>query len=364
MLVAVRHNLPVKKPGWPLLAPAAALAILGAALAMPDAAWLVAVAAVALVAAAVHHAEVVAHRVGEPFGTLVLALAVTSIEVSLIVSLMLAGGANQATLARDTVYATVMLICGGVLGLCVFVGALRHREQSFRVEGAVPALAALTALSVLVLVLPDFTVSSPVATYAPSQLVFFGVFSLALWFVFVFFQTVRHRDFFLPVDARDDEAAHAAPPTTVETWTSFALLLVSLVGVVGLAKALSPSIEAAVHAMGAPVAVVGIAIATLVLLPETIAAVRAALANRLQTSLNLAIGSGLATIGLTVPAVVAVCIAFDLPLVLGLHPRDIVLLLLTLVLAMFSVTSGRTNLMQGAVQLVLFAAFLFLSFVP
>lgn len=353
--------------GWPLLAPVAAIAILAATLVIPDAAWLVAIAAVALiaaVAAAVHHAEVIAHRVGEPFGTLVLALAVTSIELSLIVSLMLAGGQNEATLARDTVYATVMLICGGVLGLCVFVGALRHREQSFRFEGAVPAMSALTAMSVLVLVLPDFTVSSPVATYAPSQLIFVGVFSLALWCVFVFFQTVRHRDFFLPVDARDDEAAHAVPPTTLEAWTSFAMLLVSLVGVVGLAKALSPSIEAAVRAMGAPVAVVGIAIATLVLLPETIAAVRAALANRLQTSLNLAIGSGLATIGLTVPAVVAVCIAFDLPLVLGLHPRDIVLLLLTLVLALFSVISGRTNLMQGAVQLLLFAAFLFLSFVP
>ena len=353
--------------GWPVFVPLLALATFAATLAMPGGAMLTAGAAPALIAAviaAVHHAEVVAHRVGEPFGTLVLALAVTAIEVSLIVSVMVAGGGEKATLARDTVYATVMIIASGVIGLCVLVGALRHREQSFRIEGAGPALAALTTLSVLVLVMPVFTVSSAGATYTTSQLVFVAVSSLLLWCVFVFFQTVRHRDYFLPALAPGDESVHAAPPTAAQAWGSFALLLVSLIGVVGLAKVLSPTIEAAVREAGAPTAVIGIAIALLVLMPETVAAVRAALANRLQTSLNLALGSALATIGLTIPVVVAVCIAFDIPIVLGLDAKDIVLLALAIVVALTGIGTGRTNLMQGAVQLVIFAAFLFLSFVP
>jgi Ca2+:H+ antiporter len=246
----------------------------------------------------------------------------------------------------------------------VLVGALRHREQSFRIEGVGPGLAALTTLAVLVLVMPVFTVSSSGGTYTAAQLAFVGACSLALWCVFVFFQTVRHRDYFLPASKVEDESVHASPPTVAETWASFGLLLVSLVGVVGLAKVLSPTIEAAVREAGFPVAVIGIAIALLVLMPETVAAVRAALADRLQTSLNLALGSALATIGLTVPVVVAVCLAFEIPLVLGLDPRDIVLLTLSILVAMMGVGAGRTNLMQGATQLVIFAAFLFLSFVP
>ncbi len=325
---------------------------------------LVAAALIVAVLAAVHHAEVVAHRVGEPFGTLVLAIAVTVIEVSLILSMMLSGGAEAATLPRDTIYAAVMIICNGVVGLCLLVGALRHREQSFRIEGTGPGMAALVALATLSLVLPTFTTSSPEGTYTLSQLVFAGATSLVLWAVFVFVQTVRHRDYFLPPDAAHDEAAHAAPPSQARSWPSFGLLLVALVAVVGLAKQLSPSIEAAVAAIGAPKAVVGIAIALLVLLPETWAAVRAARANRLQTSLNLAIGSALASIGLTVPAVVAASVWLDLPLVLGLEAKDMALLALTFVVGAITLASGRTNLMQGAVHLVIFAAFLFLALVP
>lgn len=354
------------KSFW-IAVPFAAIAVLAASLSGGASGWVIAPVAGALIAAvvsAVHHAEVVAHRVGEPFGTLVLALAVTAIEVSLVVSVMIAGGPDKATLVRDTVYATVMIIATGVIGLCVLVGALHHREQSFRIEGAGPALAALATLSVLVLVMPAFTVSSESGTYTTSQLVFVGAASLALWCAFVFFQTVRHRDYFLPQGREHDETVHAAPPSAAQAWTSFTLLLISLVGVVGLAKVLSPAIESAVREAGAPVAVIGIAIALLVLMPETVAAVRAAIADRLQTSLNLALGSALATIGLTVPVVVVVCIAFDIPLRLGLAPRDIVLLALTLIVATIAVGAGRTNIMQGAVQLVLFAAFLFLSFVP
>lgn len=352
---------------WPLAAPLAAIAILAAAYAAPPGGAVVAVVALALVAAtvaSVHHAELIALRLGEPFGTLVLALAVTAIEVSLIVSMMLAGGADASKLARDTIYATVMIVSSGVVGLCILLGALRHREQSFRIEGAGPAMAALATLAVLTLILPNYTTSAPGPRYSDPQLVFVAVASLALWCAFVFFQTVRHRDYFLPVGPAADEDRHAARPSAGRAWASFALLLVSLVAVVGLAKVLSPSLEALVHAAGAPLSVIGIAIALLVLMPETVAAVRAALANRLQTSINLAVGSGLATIGLTVPAVVAVCIVLDLDLVLGLPPKETVLLALAIAINAYSIGSSRTNMMQGAVQLVVLAAFLFLSFVP
>ena len=321
-----------------------------------------ALAVLGVVISAVHHAEVIAARVGEPFGTLVLAIAVTGIEAGLLVSLIFAGGAGRELLARDTLYATVMIIGSGVLGLCVLLGAARHSEQSFRIEGAGPAFSALTALAVLVLIMPSFTVSAPGASYTTSQLVFVGLCSLSLWCVFVFFQTVRHRDYFLPPVG--DGPEHAPPPTLRAAAWSFGFLLASLVAVIGLAKAISPTIEAAVEAFDAPRAAIGIAVALIVLLPESTAAIRAALANRLQTSMNLALGSALATIGLTVPIVVGVCIAFDIPLVLGVEGKDIVLLALTLIVGTIGIVAGRTNVMYGAVQIVIFAAFLFLALVP
>jgi Ca2+:H+ antiporter len=352
-------------PLWASLVPVAAAALLGVAAILPLGVALAGACALALIGAViagVHHAEVVAHRVGEPFGTLVLAVAVTVIEVALIVSMMLAGSGAKAALPRDTVFSALMIICNGVVGLCLLVGGLRHREQTFRIEGANSALAALVALSTLTLVLPVFTTSSPGPTYTVPQLAFAGIASLVVWSVFVFVQTVRHRDYFLPADGGAD--AHAAPPTAGAAWASFGLLLVSLVAVVGLAKRLSPGIEEALAAVGAPPATIGIAIALLVLLPETSAAIRAALANRLQTSMNLALGSALASIGLTIPAVVTVSIWLNLPLFLGLEAKDIVLLALTFVVGSITLASGRTNMMQGAVHLVIFAAFLFLALVP
>jgi Ca2+:H+ antiporter len=352
---------------WTVAVPAASALLLGAALYLPPNPVLTVTciaALMAVVVAAVHHAEVVAHRVGEPFGSLVLALAITVIEVALVVSMMLAGGPEKAALARDSVYAAVMIICSGVIGACVLAGALRHREQSFRIEGAGPALAALVTLATLVLILPVFTTSAPGPHYSKAQLAFTALASLSLWAVFVFVQTVRHRDYFLPPEAAQDESAHAAPPTLHQAWMSFALLFVSLVAVVGLAKVLSPAIEAAVEAVGAPPAVIGVAIAALVLLPEAFAAVRAALANRLQTSMNLALGSALACIGLTIPAVALASVLLDLPLVLGLEPKDLVLLMLAFVVSTITLGTGRTHLMQGAVHLVIFAAFLFLTLVP
>jgi Ca2+:H+ antiporter len=317
----------------------------------------------AAVAAAIHHAEVVAHRVGEPFGTLVLAVAVTIIEVALIVALMLAGGESANTLARDTVFSAVMIVCNGILGLCLVVGGLRHGVLAFRVEGTNPALASLAALSGLALVLPSFTTTTAGPTYSDSQLAFAGISSLALYGVFVFVQTVRHRDYFLPVGI-DNEEIHAAPPPNWAAWTSLGLLLMSLVGVVGLAKALAPALDAGVAAAGLPHAVAGVVIAMIVLLPETGAALRAAHGNRMQSSINLALGSGLASIGLTIPVVASLSPMFGFPLALGLPPMQIVLLTLTLLVATITLGSGRATVMQGAVHLVLFASFLFLTVVP
>lgn len=318
---------------------------------------------IATVLVAVFHAEVIAHRVGEPLGTLVLALAVTVIEVSLIVSMMLSGGADVAALARDTVFATVMIICNGVIGLCLLAGAIRHRFVSFRVEGTSSALSVLAALTTLTLILPEFTTTTPGPTYAPSQLAFAGLMSLLLYGVFVFVQTVRHRDFFRQPEGVAEEEDHAAPGNP-SALLNLGLLLASLVAVVGLAKMLAPAIQHGVEAASAPPAVVGIAIAMLVLLPETWAALRAALRNRMQTSLNLALGSALATIGLTIPAVGLLSIMLEVPLVLGLPAKEIVLLFLTLLVSTITLASGRATVLQGAVHLVLFAAFLFLAIIP
>ncbi len=335
----------------------------------------------AAVIAAVHHAEVVAHRVGEPFGTLILALAVTVIEVALIVTLMASGGDKAASLARDTVFAAVMITCNGILGLALVVGSLRHKTQEFRVHASGSALAVMTALVTLSLVLPTFTTSTPGATFSGPQLAFAGVASLVMYGVFVFVQTIRHRDYFLPVVESDGvEAAsssrgveeqdedqgelHAAAPSSKVALVSLGLLFGCLVAVVGLAKTVSPKLESAVESAGAPLAVVGVMIALLVLLPETVAAVRAALRNRLQTSLNLALGSALASIGLTIPAIAIASIWLDGPLVLGLGSKELVLFVLTVVVSMLTLATGRATLLQGAVHLMIFSSFLFLAVSP
>lgn len=318
---------------------------------------------------AVHHADVIAHRVGEPFGALILALAVTVIEVALIVTMMLQGsegGSEHAALTRDAIFATVMIVTNGVIGLSLLLGGLRHHTQSFRVEGAAPALAVLIALSVLTLVLPRFTTSTPDATYTVAQLAFDALVSLTLWSVFIFSQTVRHRGDFLPVQTLSsalDESSHDKP-STAQALRSFVLLMLALVAVVGLAESLAPSVEALVDAFHLPQAVIGIVIALLVLLPETLTAIRAALNNRLQISINLALGSGLASIGLTIPAVSLTAAALNLPLELGLESKNIVLLALSFMVATLTLLTGRSTIMQGAVHLVIFTAFLFLSIVP
>jgi Ca2+:H+ antiporter len=354
-----------RTPWWAWAWPLAAWLVLLLSAIVGKAALLAVVAGVVLIAtvfAAVYHAEVVAHRTGEPFGTLVLALAVTVIETALIVSAMLAAPADNAALARDTIFAAVMIVCNGIVGACLLWGGARHHEQAFQLEGASAALAVLAALTVLTLILPNFATSVPGPQFSTAQLVFDGVVSLALYAAFVFVQTVRHRDYFLPVAG--DEEAHAPPPSNRVALASAGLLLVALVAIVGLAKALTPTVEQGVSGLGLPRAVVGIVIAALVLLPEGLAALRAARADRLQTSLNLALGSALATIGLTIPAVAAVSIVLAQPLELGLPAKEEVLLALTLLVSVITLGTGRTNVLQGIVHLLIFAVFLFFAMLP
>jgi Ca2+:H+ antiporter len=359
-----------KMPWWAWAFPAFAIALLAATfLGTADAkATPVLLLAVVLLAgtvfAAVHHAEVVAARVGEPFGSLVLAVAVTVIEVALIISLILSGGSDKAALARDTVFAAVMIVCNGIVGLCLLAGGAQHGEQGFQVRGAAAALAVLATLATLTLVLPNYTLGAPGPVFTRAQLVFVGVVSLVLYGVFVFVQTVRHRDYFLSAVRDDEDAEPTQRPSPGMTVASLALLLVALAAVVLLAKTLSPALQAGVSAAGLPAAVVGVAIAALVLMPEGLAAVRAARADRLQTSLNLALGSALATIGLTIPSVAAASLLLGLDLVLGLGPKDMVLLVLTLFAAVLTLGTGRTTVLQGAVHLVIFAVFLFLAAAP
>ncbi len=373
---------------------------------------LLALLLVGAVIAAVHHAEVVAHRVGEPYGSLVLAVAVTIIEVALIVTLMVTTDKDTSGLARDTVFAAVMITVNGIVGISLLVGALKHHLAVFNPEGTGAALATVIALAVLCLVVPSVTTSEPGPEFTGAQLAFAAIASLVLYGMFVFTQTIRHRDFFLPVTAGQyvpmvstkaeaaaaasdraaeraadlvteevteevadadgfehqpvdlDDDGHADPPTDRATWNSLGLLVVSLVAVVGLAKIESPAIESGVAALGFPQAVVGVVIALLVLAPESIAAVRAAARERVQVSLNLALGSAMASIGLTIPAIAVASLWLDGPLELGLNQVQTVLLLLTAAVSILTVVPGRAKPLQGGVHLVLLASFLFLTIAP
>jgi Ca2+:H+ antiporter len=314
------------------------------------------------VLAAVHHAEVIAIRVGEPFGTLILALAVTVIEAGLIISIMLSGKPNPV-LARDSIHAVVMLVLHGLAGLCIVVGAFRQRETEFRVEGANAFLAVLLPMAVLVLVLPNYLVSVPGPYYSPRQLYFVSAACLGLYIAFLFIQTNWHRAFFLPIGEGNGEAEHARPSGRM-VLASVALLPVALLSVVLLAKSLAPALEAAVTNTGAPLEIVGVIIAVIVLLPESAAAVRAAARNRLQASINLALGSGVASIGLTVPTVAVVSSWIDQPLELGISAGSTVLMALGFVVAMITYGTGRTNLLSGVVHLVLLATYVFTVLAP
>ena len=352
-------------PRWTLYSPIAATALLAATWSSKPGTIVLVIAGVFLITAvlaAVHHAEVIAHRVGEPFGSLVLAVAVTVIEVGLIVTLMVSGGDDTSTLARDTVFAAVMITTNGIVGISLMVGALREGTAEFNAEGTATAFATVLTLAVLSLVLPSFTTTAPALQFSGSQLAFAAVASLALYGLFVFIQTFRHRDYFLPQEGDPDE--HADPPSDREALQSLLLLVLGLVAVVGLAKVESPAIEDAVSSIGAPHSAVGVVIALLVLAPETLAAVRNARRKRVQTSFNLAMGSAMASIGLTIPVIAIASIWLDGPLELGLEPIQLVLLAITAVVGALTVLPGRATVQEGGVHLVLFAAFVYFALVP
>jgi Ca2+:H+ antiporter len=320
---------------------------------------------IAVVLSAVHHAEVVAHKVGEPYGTLILALAITIIEVSLIVTIMLSEGIQGSTLARDTVFAAIMLILTGIIGLCLLLGGYRFGEQLFVKQGVSAALVALSAITILTLVLPNYTISAAGPVYSNSQLIFVAIVSLVLYLSFVMVQAVRHRDYFLPKgEIAEKEDVHADPPSNLTTISSLVFLLLALTVVVILSKKLSPVIESIVLNLGAPKSLVGIIIASVILLPEGLAAIRAARKNRLQTSLNLALGSALASIGLTIPAVAIVGYFTGFTITLGIDTKSTLLLILSLFTISISFGAGRTNILQGIVLLVILATWLFTTIVP
>jgi Ca2+:H+ antiporter len=360
---------PMPRSAW--IFPALAVLLFAAATGLgisftPSAAGLVFAAVLLIILfgtvfAAVHHAEVIAERIGEPYGTLLLTLAVTIIEVALIATIML-GEKPVPTLARDTVFAVVMIVCNALVGICILAGGLRYREQDVQVTGSNLYLSVLIVLATITLIMPNYTLTTPGPVYSAAQLGFVSVVTLILYGVFLYTQTIRHRDYFISETAGTaDDGTHGSNRTFL---LSILLLLVSLLAVVLLAKKFSLVVDAGAALIGAPPAFAGILVAFLILLPESVAAISAARKNDLQKSINLALGSSLATIGLTVPAVAVAAYALDKQLVLGLKIQDMVLLVMTFLLSMLTFGTGRTNILFGLVHLVVFAVFIFLVFVP
>ncbi|MGC4129882.1 MAG: ionic transporter y4hA [Bergeyella sp.] len=318
---------------------------------------------ISCVLSAVHHAEVVAHRVGEPFGTIILAICITILEASLIISLMVAGGEHTTTYARDTVFAAIMLILNGLLGICIWAGGVKYHEQFFARSSATTSLVSLVAILVMTLILPNYTTSAKGPYYTESQLIFVALASLVIYSTFLMVQTVRHRNYFIS-DEQHGENEEIIKPDLNTTFISLFFLIICLAVVVFMAKSLSPPIENLVKNIGAPQSLVGVIIAAVVLLPEGIAAIRAAKKDRIQSSLNLALGSALASIGLTIPCVAVVCIMYDIPLVLGLDKKSIILLALSIFTVMLSLSRGKTNILYGVVLLVNLIAYIFYVIVP
>lgn len=370
--MAENHHASI--PTWTWVAPALGgvlLAVKYLHFVAEDAVLVLVSAAVLLLAAvfaAVHHAEVLALKLGEPFGSILLAVAVTVIEVALIVSIMVSGAEGSDIVARDTVFAAAMLVLNGVIGLCLVMGGRRHFEQRFQLQGATSALAVLGTLATLTLILPNFTLTAAGPSYSHVQVIVVGAASLALWCGFVFVQTVRHRDYFLDLPPEADVSTpaevHIDKPPNGVALISLGLLLLSLVVVVLLAKTLSYPLDRGIAAAGLPKAFVGVVIAAIVLLPEGIAAAKSAIRNQLQNSINLALGSAIASIGLTIPTVAVVSLVLGKDLVLGISSANMTLLALTLFVSTLTLGTGRTTVLQGQIHLVIFVVFLLVSAVP
>ena len=338
--------LPVTGTWWEIGIPAIAIALL-----VPTA------------FVAIAHAEAASARLGEPFGTLLLTIAVTAIEVSLISFVML-HGENNPTLARESVFSVVMIITSGGIGSCLMLGAFRYGEQEHRLQGTSTYLAVLIALCVLLLILPNFTITTGPGTFSRGQLVFVSLLSLLLYASFLYIQTVRHRGYFLePLHADEHAERHVVAKSY---YVTLPCLLAGLIAVVLLGERVAAGVENGLAALSVnrPDAIIGALIATLVLFPEWVSAIHASRANHLQRSINIMLGSALATIGLTIPAVAAVSMATDHTLILGLSGRDEIMLMLASALCIISFGTGRTNVLTGFVHIVVFMAYLMLLTIP
>lgn len=319
--------------------------------------------------AVVRHADGLAEQLGEPYGTLILTISVITIEVTVIAAMMLTGKSNP-TLARDTMLAVLMIVLNGMVGLSLLIGGLKHGEQDFNLQGARSFVAVLITLATLTLILPRFTISTPDPSLTAGQATFFVVVTVLLYLTFLAIQTIRHRGFFVqpalalevPGDGHDATKTHHPPPSSLGYHVFF--LAATLVGIVLLSKKLAVLTEHGLKTLSAPDALGGILVAVLVLAPEGLAALHAARENRLQRSVNICLGSALATIGLTVPAVLTIGLFDELHIVLGLEPAHMILLILTLLLSVVTFGGGRTNMLQGAVHLVVFMVYIMLVFSP
>lgn len=312
---------------------------------------------------AVHHAEVIALRIGQPFGSLVLALAVTTIEVSLIISLMLAMGSEGSTLARDTVFAAIMIILTGMIGISLLVGGIKFREQSFGLQGINSTITILLAISVLTLILPNYTLSVKGPYYSEKQLIFVSIVSLILYGSFIFVQNFTHKELFV-IEGDKVEDSNIRQPTPKEALISFIFLFICLGGIIMLAESLAPDLEVLIDRFHAPRSLAGIIIACIILLPEGLSSYKAANRDQLQISLNLSLGSALASICLTIPTVAIFSLSNHIPLALGLNASSTVLFLLALLVVMLSFSLGKTIMLQGVVLLMIFAAYIFMTVFP
>jgi Ca2+:H+ antiporter len=329
-------------------------------------AFLVGLCGVILAAAIaiVRHADLLAYRLGEPVGTLLLTLAITGLEVAM-VAFVMSTGKEKPTLARDTMFAVVMLVFNGFMGLALLLGGLSHREQAYNLQSANAFLVLILPLTVLGLVLPNYTRQTAGPTLSTFQMVFLSIMSSCIYAIFLYVQNRRHRGFFmLPEEVADAKAVAVRPSHHSARSTLYHTGMLGFYGLplVMLAKQMAAPLDAVVITLGAPVTLSGFVMAVLVLTPESIAAIRAARENRLQRSVNILLGSVLASIGLTIPLVIAVSLATGRRLVLGLDAPEVVLLLLTLVTATLTFSLPRTNVLLGCVHLLLFGVYVMLMF--
>lgn len=318
------------------------------------------------IATSVHNSEITAQRIGPAKGTLLLALSVTVIEVAFIINMMKSSASHAPTIARDAVFAALMILTNGTVGVSILIGGIKHKELGFQAVGTSSLMGCLATLSVLTMVLPNYTISSAGPTFNPSQLIFISVAALIIYLSLIWAQTISYKSYFLALSDAEFTSFEKRNylPTKSKAIISFIRLFLSLIVVVGFAKMLSPTIEKGLELVNAPSSTVGIIIALLVLAPESLAALNSAKLNQLQTTLNLALGSGAASIALTIPAVSLYSAFHQQPLILGLDPKNMIFLLLTFVAGGFTFGAGRTTALHGIIHLVILGSYLALSLVP